>query len=293
VKLSLSAPAKINLDLRVLAREDSGYHRIETLFLMVDLCDRVIVESAEREIELEVEGADVGPIEENLAYRAAEAFLSAAGLESGVRISLQKEIPAGAGLGGGSSDAAAVLRLLDHLHPEIVSAERLFELGAALGADVPFFLCGGAYALGWGRGGRLLTLPPPENRWVVLALPGLHASTPDAYRAISAAGLEPGRPRLLPSASASDWDWIARVSHNDFERVVFQMHPELASVRERLDSHGGRPSRMSGSGSSVFGIFESEDRATRVAGAIEEAEGVRCVVAPTLGRWSNVQVMEG
>jgi len=290
--LSLAAPAKLNLDLRVLAREDSGYHRIDTLFLLIDLCDRVTVESGGRGIELTVEGADVGPTEENLAYRAAEAFLETVGADVGVRIHLEKKIPAGAGLGGGSSDAAAVLRLLDRLHPGAVRDRQLLEIGAALGADVPFFLCAAPYALAWGRGGRLFTLPAPDERWVALALPDVHISTPEAYRRLSEGGLDAAGPRQIPHESVGDWDWIAAEARNDFEGTVFEEHPTLGEVRRMFEDRGGSPARMSGSGAAIFGVFADEAAARAVADDME-ASGTHCVVVPTLRACHDIEASQG
>lgn len=163
--ISLCAPAKVNLLLRVHGRRADGFHELETLFQAIDFADELTVELAGDEVQLEVVGTDVGvadglgPVTENLAFRAAEAYRLAAGLDSGVRILLGKNIPAGAGLGGGSSDAAAVLRALDYLTDGAVAGETLLVMGANLGSDVPFFLCGSTLALARGRGGR--AHPPP------------------------------------------------------------------------------------------------------------------------------------
>ena len=152
--MRLEAPAKVNLLLRVLGLRADGFHDLDTLFQAVGLCDEVVVALSGGGIELAVEGPDVGPVEENLAYRAAKAFLDAEGAAArvGVDILLRKRIPAGAGLGGGSSDAAAVLRCLDALRARPFPRSKLVRIGAALGSDVPFFLGDGALARGRGRG---------------------------------------------------------------------------------------------------------------------------------------------
>lgn len=155
----VEAQAKINLSLRILAQEKSGYHQLETLFARIDLADTVEVALDTSRQELVVEGAEVGPAEQNLAFRAAVAFLDATGWATGFRIRIVKRIPAGGGLGGGSADAGAVLRILNHLAPHPLSAAALPTVAVRLGADVPFLAAEAPMALAWGRGERMLTLP--------------------------------------------------------------------------------------------------------------------------------------
>ncbi|MBA2244718.1 MAG: 4-(cytidine 5'-diphospho)-2-C-methyl-D-erythritol kinase, partial [Gemmatimonadetes bacterium] len=167
------APAKINLWLRILAREESGYHSLETLFCAVSLADTVRISRAP-ELVFEVEGEiEVGPPERNLCVRAAERFYREMGRTPEVRIELVKRIPSAAGLGGGSSDAAATLRALNTLHGGPMPSDMLLQMGSELGSDVPFFLCGSPLALAWGRGERLLALPPLPPRPVLIAHPGV------------------------------------------------------------------------------------------------------------------------
>lgn len=153
--LQLRAPAKLNLHLAVLARETSGYHQIETVFCALELADRLEVRRAGAGIVLEVDGADLGPSEENLAHRAARTFYEAAAIAPEAEIRLEKHIPVGAGLGGGSSDAAAAMRALNMLHGTPLDEAALLQAAATLGSDVPFFLSGGPLALAWGRGERI------------------------------------------------------------------------------------------------------------------------------------------
>ncbi|RPH32364.1 MAG: 4-(cytidine 5'-diphospho)-2-C-methyl-D-erythritol kinase, partial [Chloroflexi bacterium] len=157
----IAAHAKLNLFLRVLSREADGFHGLETLFCLVDLADRLQVERRDgKAITIEVEGADVGPPESNLAVRAAALVLAATGERFGVHLTLTKRIPVQAGLGGGSSDAAAALIAVNHLANGAIPRHELLQFAARLGSDVPFFLSGAPLALGWGRGERLLQLPP-------------------------------------------------------------------------------------------------------------------------------------
>ena len=164
----VDAPAKVNLVLRVGARRADGYHNVDTLFAAVGLCDHLRVERAARGIAVEVAGADLGDPRDNLVYRAARAYLDARGERSGVAIRLEKRIPVGGGLGGGSSDAAATLRCLDELFEPPAGVAALTELARGLGADVPFFLSPSPLALGSGRGDHLTPLPPLPSRPVLL-----------------------------------------------------------------------------------------------------------------------------
>lgn len=217
-------------------------------------------------------GAALGPPEHNLAYRAAAAFHEAAGLSPAVRIRLVKHIPAGAGLGGGSSDAAATLRALNQAHGGPLDDATLLRLGAALGSDVPFFLSGAAFALVWGRGERILPLRPPPSAPVLLAVPPFAIATADAYRALDhhrGAQGSPPAPRAIRLEDLASWRGLADSAVNDFEPVLFPRHPELAGLRDALARAGARLARLTGSGSAVFGIFETP--AQRGAAAAEIA----------------------
>ncbi|HEV7589378.1 MAG TPA: hypothetical protein VGO40_14775, partial [Longimicrobium sp.] len=160
-RVELAAPAKVNLRLCILAREESGYHALETLLCAISLADQIVVTRGDAGIRLTVEGGvDVGPPGRNLAVRAAERFYREMGAAPAIDLHLTKHIPAAAGLGGGSSDAAAVLRALNALHGEPLPPAALLRMAIELGADVPFFVCGSPFALAWGRGERVMPLPP-------------------------------------------------------------------------------------------------------------------------------------
>ncbi|MDB4878674.1 MAG: 4-diphosphocytidyl-2-C-methyl-D-erythritol kinase [Gemmatimonadetes bacterium] len=262
----VAAQAKVNLRLRILAREASGYHGLETLFLRLALADavRIRVTNGPRslDVDVDVDGGELrtslGPVERNLAWRAASAYAEEAGWPNGFAIELEKRIPVGGGLGGGSADAGAVLRLLDALAPAALPEARLRALAAGLGADVPFLATGHAFALAWGRGERLLPLPPPPQRAVVLVVPAFAVSTADAYGwlAVSRGGVAAGAEScVLDLASLSDWRGLEALATNDFEPVVAARHPEVAIIVEALRGAGCRPALMSGSGSVVFGVL--------------------------------------
>lgn len=250
----LTAFAKINLGLRVLRRREDGYHELRTVFQTISLADRLdLAFTPGRTTSIEVLGTPHIP--DNLAGRAARLVLEKFGKSGRVQINLDKKTPTGAGLGGGSSDAAAVLLALPVLAGIRASIDQLAELGASLGSDVPFFLYGGT-ALGLGRGEELYPLPDQPARPLLLITPTIHSSTAEAYRDLSATLANSGDTKVAAFQRAA---WSRNLSPivNDFEPVVFRRHPELAAIRKRLLSLGAVESAMSGSGSSVFGLFDS------------------------------------
>jgi 4-diphosphocytidyl-2-C-methyl-D-erythritol kinase len=257
----IRAHAKLNLLLRVLARESDGFHGLETLFCLVDLADELVVERREGSgVTIEVQGAEVGPPSENLALRGAAAVLGATRERFGVHLSLSKRIPARAGLGGGSSDAAAALIAVNRLAGDAIPRHELLQLAARLGSDVPFFLSGAPLALAWGHGERLLRLPPLPSAPALLLQPPVPVSTTDAYGWLDEARQSVGRRGAvaLDLDALSAWGDIGRMAGNDFESVVFGRHPPVRAAFEALV--GTRPlvCRMSGSGSAIFAIYRSE-----------------------------------
>lgn len=260
----VAAQAKVNLTLRVLAREESGFHQIETLFQRLALADVVTVrESSGRSLDVRFvdpqRGGDLGPVEKNLAWRAADAYAAVAGWPRGFTIEIEKQIPVGGGLGGGSADAAAVLRALDALAARPLGHAALLDLASRLGADVAFLASTSELALGWGRGERLLDVPPLPTAPVLLVAPDFGVNTAQAYGALAAhraaTGARAGATwRGLPQLGT--WNAVAADAVNDFEAVVFDAHPQLASVRAQLANlpHAAF-ARMSGSGSTLFAVL--------------------------------------
>lgn len=258
------AQAKINLRLKVLTLDESSYHAIETLFLRLELADVVTVSAHHGGgIALDVSGhpsliAASGPAEQNLAVRAATAYCARADWHPRVQITIEKVIPVGAGLGGGSADAAAVLRALDALAPAPLPGAELFSLAAALGSDVPFLVGHDAMAVGWGRGERLMSLPALPPRPVILAVPPIHVSTREAYGWLGRArGGTPSQPTIPGDAFAS-WDSAALHAENDFFDPLAERHPVIRRMRDSLLERGARIAMLTGSGSAVFGIFDAE-----------------------------------
>ena len=268
------AQAKINLSLRVLARESSGYHQLETLFARIDLGDLVTVRTGGRGRVLRCEGpaasaAEVGPPERNLAWRAAEAYARETGFPDGFEIDIDKRIPVGAGLGGGSADAGAVLRILNRLAPAALPEERLVTLAGSLGADVPFLAVESPLALAWGRGDRMLMLPPLAARDVVLVLPGFAVSTPEAFRWLAEGRVgHPAPPAAVGAAALGSWAGVTSLAGNDFEEPVSARHPVIADAVEVLAASGARIAQLTGSGSTVFGIFDAPPDQAAIAASL-------------------------
>jgi 4-diphosphocytidyl-2-C-methyl-D-erythritol kinase len=256
----MPAMAKVNLLLRVLAREDTSYHGIETLLCLVNLADTLRAERREgRGVTIEVSGADLGSPEQNLAVQAASAVLEAVGNRFAIHLTLTKRIPVRAGLGGGSSDAAAALHAANRLAGDAIPRHELLQIGARLGSDVPFFLTGAPLALAWNRGERMLRLPPLPSAPALLLTPRVPVATAEAYTWVDAARQSAGRRGAvaLDLDALSGWGDIARMAGNDFESAVFGRHPQIRSAFEALV--GTRPllCRMSGSGSTLFAIYRS------------------------------------
>ncbi|HEX6630225.1 MAG TPA: 4-(cytidine 5'-diphospho)-2-C-methyl-D-erythritol kinase [Gemmatimonadaceae bacterium] len=288
------AQAKVNLFLRVLAREAGGYHQLETLFQRLELGDDVVVRTEVRGRALDCTGADVGPVERNLAWRAALAYAGAAGWPRDFAIEIDKRIPVGGGLGGGSADAAAVLRALDALAPEPLPAGRLLQLALGLGADVPFLVGDSALALAWGRGERLLALPPLPARRTLLLRPPVGVPTADAYRWL---GEDRGdfapEPRVLAPARLASWAEVVALAGNDFEAPVTRRLPEVAVLADARPLFappmppGVVPPlyAMSGSGSTWFLVLTDE----RVDFTVGDAEGWRATWTRTAERVVEVE----
>lgn len=269
---SVEAQGKINLWLRVLARETGGYHQLESLFVRIDLADSVRVATDTTSRELVVRGAALGKPEDNLAWRAAAAFADLTGFPKGFQIEIEKRIPVGGGLGGGSADAGAVLRALHALAPTPPSLDALATIALRLGADIPFLTSDAPMALGWGRGERLLSLRSLPARDVLLVLPTFGVETRAAFGwlADSRADAELTAPAPYSLDQLDRWDAVAKLAGNDFEGVVFAHHPELATARAAIEAAGARIARMSGSGSTLFGVFDrrlAQDPAGLPAGA--------------------------
>lgn len=260
--------AKLNLDLRVLDKRPDGYHEIRTIYQTISLRDDLAIEF-EPAKRTQISLSSSIHIEDNLIVRSAKLMLDHLKVRAWVRFVLRKRIPIGAGLGGGSSDAAAVLIALPVLAGKHIPLSDLVRLAESLGSDVPFFLYGGT-AVGMGRGTEVYPLPdlPPHPALVVST--GVHVSTADAYRALGRSSLtSPANLPILREFQTIAWSLPSSSLDqlplkNDFEKAVFKNHEELAAQVRKLRRLGAKPALMTGSGSALFGVFRTAAEA-RVA----------------------------
>jgi 4-diphosphocytidyl-2-C-methyl-D-erythritol kinase len=251
--ITLKAPAKINLCLSVLGRRPDGYHDVEMLMQMVGLYDEVTVAAQGTGVRISCDSDAIPAGEDNIAWKAGHALLKRAGQGTGLSITIRKSIPVAAGLGGGSSDAAAVLAAANVVLGTGLDREELAGIGAKLGMDVPFFFYGPT-ALAQGRGERLTELPPMPKLQILLVNPGFETSTAWVYKNLN-----------LRLTKKVDCNKILRLTvgnisaglHNDLETVTAAAHPEIHTIRQSLLEQGAAGVLMSGSGPTVFGIFET------------------------------------
>ncbi len=256
------SPAKINPFLRVLDRRSDGYHNIEAVFLAINFFDELHFYPSDT-LELTIEGTPAPPAgKENLVIRAAELLLREANKTAGIRIHLQKKIPMGAGLGGGSSNAATALMVLNRLWDLGFSIEQLVQIGLSVGSDVPFFLRSWTAAIGEGRGEKLRELPDFCEKMLVLVHMQVHVSTRWAYEEITKL-LTGSRQNVNLDRLYQNYLQgripLTQLLHNDFEEVVFAHHPELAGIKQQLMDAGAEGAVMTGSGSTIVGFFSNSN----------------------------------
>lgn len=270
--ISGKAFAKLNLYLGVRGLRPDGYHELETVFQSIDLCDLVAITFHKRGgVSFRSNLPYLPGDSRNLAVKAAELFFQTTGIPNpGVHINIKKVIPVGAGMAGGSTDAACVLRLLNQAFGMPLSHRALAETALRLGADVPFCLWGGT-ALAGGVGEQLKPLPTLDRGWITAAKPGFSVSTKAAFAQYDASthGPCPGPRPVLDALEAGDLPALGRALYNDLEGPVAAERPRIARLREELLSAGALGARMTGSGSAVFGLFESEAAARAAAKHME------------------------
>lgn len=252
----LRAFAKINLDLRILGRRPDGYHEIRTILQTIDWCDEIHLDPAAR-FEFIAHGVEGG--ESNLVVRAVRAFEKASGVAVRARIELFKHVPVGAGLGGGSADAAVTLMGLQRLLERDLAQAEVVGALRTLGSDVPFFERGGR-AEGRGRGDELIFLEDEPEYWLVVVYPGIFISSAEAYSWLTLSdefnSIEGSYAPLVSGSAPSE-------PRNDFETAVFARHPVLSDIKNELLASGALRASLSGSGSAIFGIFGSQEAASR------------------------------
>ena len=273
MRVTVPSLAKLNLDLRVLHKRPDGYHELRTIFQTISLRDTLSIEF-EFAKQTQIDVCSSVNIPDNLVVRSAKLLLDHLKVKARVRFALSKHIPLGAGLGGGSSNAAAVLLALSALAGKHIPLSELAPLAESLGSDVPFFLYGGT-ALGCGRGSELYPLPDQPSRPALVVSTGIHVSTPEAYRAL-ARDVTNALTSHVESPILREFQTIAWSADgtslgqlplkNDFEDAVFGNHPEIAAALRKLRRLGAKPARMTGSGSAVFGLFQRVEQTRAAAG---------------------------
>jgi 4-diphosphocytidyl-2-C-methyl-D-erythritol kinase len=280
-RISLRAPAKVNLRLDVLGKRPDGYHEIRTWICPISLADELHIEKvSSAQITISCTHPDLPLGEENLAHRAAALFLKEHALSGGAQIEIIKHIPMAAGLGGGSSDAAAVLKGMNILWDTNVPLDRLMELGAQIGADVPFFIFGKGAVMG-GRGEQVIQPLLPLKLWVLLINPGLPLSTKQVYEQ-GKWGLTKDRGDNRISMPPQDLEKMATFLHNDLEGPALELLPTIGHVKECMIEAEANGVLMTGSGPTVFGLFAKASEAQRAARGLKMEEGWDSFVAHML-----------
>jgi 4-diphosphocytidyl-2-C-methyl-D-erythritol kinase len=289
VGLATSAHAKINLSLEIVGKRSDGFHEIVSVTQLISLADTVEVSAADvLSVDVQPPLTDGG---ENIARRAAHALAASIGRVPAVRVRIVKQIPVAAGLGGGSSDAAATLRLLARLWEAGLGRETLPEIGASLGSDVPLFLCGGT-SLIRGRGERVERLPAPPRFWVLLVCPALAPAekTRSLYRALSSGDLGTGATtESLADAIRLGRSVVELPCVNSFDAAASRVYAGFSELRERVSRAIGQPAHLTGAGPTLFATFDSEAEARSAANAVVGL-GHRTVVARSIARASRIRV---
>ncbi|KGX85474.1 4-(cytidine 5'-diphospho)-2-C-methyl-D-erythritol kinase [Pontibacillus litoralis] len=265
MRFSEKAPAKINLVLDTLYKRADGYHEVEMVMTTVDLADRIeLTPLREDEIIIASESHFVPCDERNLAYQAAQLMKNKYHIREGVEIFIEKQIPVAAGLAGGSSDAAAVLRGLNKMWELNIPLDELAAMGAAIGSDVSFCVYSGT-ALATGRGEKIQALPSPPACWVVLAKPAIGVSTKTIYQSLNIEEINhPDVSVMTAALHNGDYEQMCASIGNVLEPVTTKLHPEVEQIKEHMKEFGADAVLMSGSGPTVFGLTQQETRAQRI-----------------------------
>ncbi len=258
--------AKVNLFLHVGEKLHDGYHKIDSLMQEITLADEIIVEKRDDK-KIVITSSVPIPLKENLCYKAAELFMDTYKISSGVSISIKKNIPLGAGLGGGSSNAATVIKSMNNLFRVHASVDNLIPLGRKIGSDVPFFLFGKSARI-QETGEKITPMSEIPKLWFVLIYPNIPISTKEVYLLWD----ERGTSTVSQEININSIQDLIYLMKNDLEEVVFSAYPELRNIKESLLDHGARHVMLSGSGSTVFGAFDSEVHTKKTAEKIKRKE---------------------
>ncbi len=271
-RVAFLAPAKLNISLEVFGKRPDGYHDIRSVMVPVSLYDEVCVEEAGEGIGVEVADGSVPSDASNTCHRAARLFMERMGVPRGVRISVRKRIPTEAGLGGGSSDAAATMKGLMALTGVAPPEEALVAMAAAVGADVPFFMCGRP-ALVEGLGDRVTPMDWTVPFCAVIVKPPFGLATREGYERLRRKPGEP--PPRGPVPAVRGWKELVSLVGNDFEPAWADARPEIGEIKEELIAAGAAAAGMTGSGSAVFGLYRDEEEAREALGALSQNSGLR------------------
>src|SRR5688500_17966629 len=281
--------------LKVLGRRPDGYHEIQTVLQTISLHDRLSLwSSADTNITFTCDDPDLPGDRSNLVSRAAHALKSRYSVSDGAQIHLEKRIPAGSGLGGGSSDAAVALMGLNYIWNLPLNKDQLGEVAAQLGADVPFFLYGGT-ALGVGNGTEIKPLADAPDKVLLVLMPNTKVSTKVAYDSLNAPSLTTVNRDTILSSSRRPADFDLSYPYglkNDFESVVFRSHQEIERAKAALVKAGAQHALLAGSGASVFGVFENQEAQERAIQVTEMEAGWRLFPCKTVGRERHTRAME-
>ncbi len=285
--MKLLAPAKINLYLRIVGKRDDGYHEIETLFERVSIYDSLTVEITPELTVITCDAPGVPTDEKSLLMRAIKAFKEKTGYSGHFAVNLLKTIPIGGGLGGGSSDVATLLLGINEVSGVHLKKDELMDIGRSLGADIPFFLGGTSFAFGTGRGDVIKELKGQAKFWHILVTPPFEIYTKDVYSQIAHFALTKNRgvdTMFTAFLDNNDISGIARNLRNDLQTIVLREFPVLKQTMDELVVSGAEGTLLSGSGSTVFGIFREKDVLSayrRVCNVFREEEGWRVFTATT------------
>lgn len=257
-EIILRAPAKLNLYLDITGRREDGYHELETVMTSVDLCDTITVRQTDGEIRVSCTNADIPQNEGNICYKAAELFFEAAKIHGGAEIRIEKHIPHGAGMGGGSADAAAVFRGLNELFGYPLNNGELLKIGGKTGADVPFCIVGGT-KICRGIGEKISECPMLPNRYFLIVMPDFSCDTKAAYRKYDDNPIEP------KNALDKFCESYPKMLYNVFEELY--QNEEIRKIKEKMLGNGAENACLTGSGAAVFGVFENREKAEKAQSA--------------------------
>jgi 4-diphosphocytidyl-2-C-methyl-D-erythritol kinase len=258
-EIIIKSYGKINLALDILYKRSDNYHEIKSVMQRIDIFDRLIFKEQEEGITIEVDNPDVPVDEQNIVYKVYKALKPLSQYKKGIYINIEKNIPVAAGLAGGSSNGAITLKVLNDLWDLNLSQEKLMEIGAKIGADIPFCLMGGT-ALAEGIGEKLTPLTPIVDKWILLCNPGIKVSTSYAYSLIDTSKESYNLDALINSIEKDDINGISKNLRNKMEEPIIREYPIIQEIKDIMDDCGSLGSLMSGSGPTVFGIFDNKEK---------------------------------